>query len=116
MIEALESKSVILKGGEHILDRKALHQAETNTNWGSHYYSTGLRKPIESGKQIFLLKKIPGNQHLFDTPNCFIPEEEIFLFDNYEKAMEYTTTLTRAVSVWQYSESKFELIHHYVKG
>ena len=124
------SKALILKDGEFILNTKALLNAALNTNWNSAAYRNhwsgnsevktppGAGRPIENQEQIFVLKinTWDMNSWLHDPPGSVTGREDLPVFDDYDKAMKHARSFSTPVSVWQYCESKFELIHPFVKG
>jgi hypothetical protein len=117
----------ILLNGELVLNAIALRKVETNTDWNvvrakqtvaktSLAHLSGLGKPKEGWEQIFLVKDKSSphdNSWLHFAPNTVIEGIAILVFDSYERAVRYAKSRRIECSVWQFSETKFELLHDF---
>ncbi len=113
------------------LNAVPLMEAEKNTDWrvspksfylsidGPLKHKSGLGKPIKDTEQIFLLKdkRIEMNTDMHRGALGYAkPECDDLMFDDYDTAIKYALSLHRNTesSLWQYCDTKFELLHDFV--
>lgn len=124
-----ESSVFIPVNGELVLNQVTLDKVETNTDWNtvrpkqmafsnkaSLVHLSGIAKPIENAEQIFLVKDkryLKDSSWLHQSPGYVVTAFDIWVFDNYERAIAYANTRMVECSMWQLSGTKFELLHDY---